>query len=232
MTFINITFLELLQTALYLAVGYGILWVLESLNTGVGSNNPRLERLQNAISVIRRFYLPIAIIILLVMMIFWQREWVGIPSLLLGILFFKPIRQFFMGRLLRAKPELQPGSILRVHNDEGRIIKNGVTSIELSIKDGIKHIPYDQLYQCGYTAIRRSASTATITKKLSPSENNTHSQLVDLLAGSPYIDHLDAVEAKLNEDQQIITVRYTPKSESYQSDIESLITKLGFHEVF
>ena len=232
MTFINITFLELLQTALYLAVGYGLLWVLERLNTGVGQNNPKLQRFQQVVSVIRRFYLPIAIIILLVMMIFWQKEWVGIPSLLLGILFFKPIRQFFMGRLLRAKPELQPGSILRVNGDEGRIIKNGVTSIELSIKDGIKHIPYDQLYQHGYTTIRRSASTATVTKKLTPSESNHHTHLVDLLAGSPYIDHQDTVELNFNEEQQIITIRYTPKSESYQPDIESLITKLGFHEVF
>lgn len=226
---IHITLWLILRSALILAVVYGLLRLVIASVDGWQIQYDTRSKIKGILRGLAALYVPLAILILVVALILWQQQLIGIPALLCTILFYKPLSHFFQGLAIRAKGDLKVGTHIAVQNIVGDIYRWGSTELKLSSSDGLVSIPYGKLYQEGYTIADHAQSSyhftyvATIT-------TDSRSDIADLIASTPYVK-LDTRVVCQRIDEDRMEIKAVPKVEEYATDIMHIISDNGYADV-
>ncbi|MTB51236.1 hypothetical protein [Lewinella sp. W8] len=188
--------------------------------------NPRAIRVLHRVRVI---YEAVASAIVVVLFLGVNLLPHGLLVGLLLLLLWNQLHDFFSGRFLGLRTEIQAGQQIVFGGQEAIIQREGPLGVILQFTKGTRHIPYRQLYQKGFTRLSGTHTSNFLELTLTPEEEVIPQSLAGHLLACPYLDwaHLPEVQYAQGGSAEV-RLKVLLLDEDYAPGFISLLAEWGF----
>lgn len=168
---------------------YLLFWVLKGvaeLPMRLFSRHRYKRQFKRWFQVILEFYKPLAILAIVIAFVSINYRVFGIIILVMGLVLFKHIRNYFNGIFFKINPLVDVGVNLVTGNDQGEIEKLMPLGLILKVQHGERYISYDTIEAQGFFVNQNIDGSMRKTLYINDAPNVT--TVLDALFENPLID--------------------------------------------
>jgi hypothetical protein len=157
----------------------------------------------------------------------------GILVLLIMVVGFSHVRNYFSGRVVQFDQSVEEGKRLKTLDSQGVIFKKGRLGLKLRTQRGVQSINYSSLISDGYTLLSGEEVGGFYELEIQVKDFQEKKDylifLRDLLTTAPYLDlkHRPQLET-LDDESKTFLARVEVKEESHLQDLVNLIKERNF----
>lgn len=235
----RISWLSWLLFCLLLLGGYFLLHFIERLLNRVSfrwvEQSPVREVMRNVVIV----YEPAALLLVASSFFIVRPVSNGLVLLLILLVSFAHIRNYFTGKLLAIQGSLNVGKRMRTGGVQGRIAHLGRLGMRLQTSEGLHHIDYGKLQTQGFALLagEEIGGLFRLRIRLAGSDKGKKpdpKRLMDLLASAPYLEWSHTPDIHTRGEQKdangdlYLDIQVLFKEEDHLHELMRLINEWGY----
>jgi len=228
----DFTWRTLVGVSFILLLIYLILLLLLSFINNLGWGGTSISRIKFVLNRLKFLSEPIFLIIIIGCFILIDPITHGILVSFLVIVLFKHLRNYFSGLFFRLDPDTEIGHRIVIQQHGGIILKSGLLQLHLKTSKGLHRIPYQELYDKGYTIMSTLESGGYYLCQLTAQKERDHQaeHLKRVLATAPYIDWKQQVDINHDSDNPMkLSAKILLREEVYVEDFIRLLEENGYN---
>lgn len=220
----------LLEVILILGLVYLGLRSFSLLVEVTGKGQVRSPR---AIRVLRRVWVVyeiVAVCVVTVLFVTIDLFIHGLIVLLLGVLLWRQLGDFFAGRFHQLQTDIQTGQRIASGGREATVQRVGALGVVLQFPGGTRYVPYGQLYREGVTRISGAHTRNFLDLNLTARDATHAGALSGRLLACPYLDwgHHPEVHHQAGSEPAEVRLRVLLLDEDYVQGFTALLVEWGF----
>ncbi|MEL6717107.1 MAG: hypothetical protein AAFP82_00155 [Bacteroidota bacterium] len=226
----QITWFNLLLAAIVLLGIYFLLQFVDKRLANSTLSNRYFDVLKNVVHYSLLIYEPLVIVVLVSVFVLINPILHGSIIGFTAIVGFQHLRNYMTGRLIQLDNHVAVGKQVKLSQQQGVISEIGRTGLYLQTTTGRHFIPYQEVYNHGYTLTNRDEVGGFYQLKIeTPEDQKGANRLLDLMATLPYLDWNHQPKVSINdENPNALRVQVSVKEEKHVRELMAALNEWGY----